>query len=138
MGIDITSLSPAAQQQILRKLQMEQTHKQQKYNNVKTPRGDITFDSKKEAARYDELLFLLKQGRISDLRLQPQFTLQESYVTPSGERIRAVRYVADFSYITGAGEKVVEDVKSRATATPQYKLKKKMMQDKLGISVQEV
>ena len=76
-------------------------------------------------------------GEIAELKLQPQFTLQESYVTTEGERIRAIRYVADFSYWQ-RGEPVVEDVKSRATATAQYKLKKKLMQERFGISVMEV
>lgn len=52
-----------------------------KYGSQKAERGTIRFDSQKEARRYDE---------------QPQFTLQESYLTEGGERIRAIRYTADF------------------------------------------
>ena len=136
---DLARLSPAAQRQIYQKTLAEQRKREtrKKFNNVPTKRNGIKFDSKKEALRYDQLMVMLRAGEISDLKLQPQYTLQESYVTPEGERVRAIRYVADFSYWQ-KGEFVVEDVKSKATATAQYKLKKKLMQERFGISVQEV
>ena len=144
MGIDISSLSPAAQKQILQKLQQDghaQLPKPPKYRNVKTQRmvgqNVITFDSQKEARRYDELMALLKAERIRDLRLQPQFTLQESYKTHEGERVQAIRYIADFSYLKN-GALVVEDVKSKATKTAAYHIKRKLMQDKLAIEVKEI
>ncbi|MBR6738807.1 MAG: DUF1064 domain-containing protein, partial [Oscillospiraceae bacterium] len=96
-----------------------------KYHATKTERklakGVYVFDSKKEAERYDELMLLLRAGKIRKLKIQPQFTLQESYVTEEGERIRAIRYTADFSYerrtkLDADGvifwPKVVEDCKS--------------------------
>mgnify|MGYP003141561719 CR=1 FL=1 len=46
-----------------------------KYRNVKTSVNGITFDSKKEAGRYTELLLLKGQGAIKDLELQPSFDL---------------------------------------------------------------
>ena len=49
-----------------------------KYGSQKAERGTIRFDSQKEARRYDELMVMLRGGIITDLRLQPQFTLQES------------------------------------------------------------
>lgn len=143
MGIDISRLGPAAQKQILQKLQEEQHQppKGSKYGNVKTQRivnqDVISFDSQKEARRYDELMLELKTGLIRDLRLQPQFTLQESYKTCEGKRVRSIRYVADFSYIR-SGSLVVEDVKSTATKTAQYQMKRKMMMERFGIEVQEV
>ena len=108
-----------------------------KYGSRKAERGELRFDSQKEARRYDELMVMLRAGIISDLRLQPQFTLQESYVTETGERIRAVRYTADFSYRFG-GKLVVEDVKSMATRTKEYLRNKKFMRSKYGIDIQEV
>lgn len=136
---DVARLGPAAQRQIYRKVVAEQERKatKKKFGNVPTKRNGIKFDSKKEALRYDQLMVMLRAGEISDLKLQPQYTLQESYVTPESERVRAIRYVADFSYWQ-KGEFVVEDVKSKATATAQYKLKKKLMQERFGISVKEV
>ena len=46
-----------------------------KYGAKKAHRGPITFDSQKEAARYDELMLLVQAGEIRGLRLQPEFTL---------------------------------------------------------------
>lgn len=74
-----------------------------KYHNQKDQReteggGKICFDSRKEARRFDELLALLRAGQIRDLKLQPQFTLQEAYTTAEGVRVRAIRYQADFMY----------------------------------------
>lgn len=134
---DILRLGPDAQRQIYQKVMLTESEKQNKYRNKPTDRNGIRFDSKKEAKRFDELVVMLRAGQISNLKLQPQFTLQESYVTPEGERVRAIRYVADFSYWRD-GEKVVEDVKSKATATAQYKLKKKLMRERFGINVKEV
>lgn len=108
-----------------------------KYRNAPAERAGIRFDSQKEARRYDELMVMLRAGIISDLRLEPQFTLQESYITETGERIRAVRYTADFSYKFG-GKLVVEDVKSKPTRTKEYLRNKKFMRSKFGIDIQEI
>lgn len=108
-----------------------------KYRNAPTERGGIKFDSQKEARRYDALMVMLRAGIISDLRLQPQFTLQESYITETGERIRAIRYTADFSYRFGS-KLVVEDVKSGPTRTKDYLRNRKFMRSKFGIDIQEI
>ena len=68
-------------------------------------------------------------------RQQPEFTLIEGFVTPEGEKVRAERYRADFSYTRG-GERIVEDVKGHRTK--EYLIKRKQMLDKYGISVREV
>lgn len=168
--MDISRLSPAAQKQILDKLRAQQglgaaatpvagskhgasaEQVRSKYGAKKAQRTTesgavITFDSQKEARRYDELLLMQQAGQIRGLRLQPQYTLQESYVTPEGERIRAIRYVADFSYQElrrGAGgvneswHRVVEDVKSTATRTREYEIKRKMLAALHGIRIREV
>ena len=108
-----------------------------KYHSTPAERAGVRFDSQKEARRHDELMTMLRAGIITELRLQPQFTLQESYVTETGERIRAIRYTADFSYRFG-GKLVVEDVKSMATRTKEYLRNKKFMRSKYGIDIQEV
>ena len=122
-----------------------------KYKAIKTERqlayGVHVFDSKKEAQRFDELMLLLKAGQIRNLKLQPQFTLQESYVSSDGERIRAIRYTADFSYerrtkLDAEGvifwPKVVEDCKSSATKTKDFEIRKRLLNDRFGISITEV
>ena len=134
MGIsekELWRLGKGARAQILKELGTEA--KGGKYKNIPTEAKGIRFASRKEAGRYEELLALLRAGEIRALKLQPQFTLQESYITPEGERVRAVRYIADFSY-----EPVVEDVKSRGTKTAQYRLKRKLLRERLGIDITEV
>ena len=108
-----------------------------KYHAEKVDRGKLKFDSRKEARRYDALVVLQSSGEITDLRVQPEFTLIEAYTTPDGDRVRAMRYRADFSYRRG-GELIVEDVKSPATRTRVYLNKRKMLLDKYGITVTEV
>lgn len=156
MGVSIESLSPWAQRQVLQKLTVAEAQKkaarESKYHNQKDERdagsgASIRFDSKKEARRYDELMAMLQAGKIRDLKLQQQFTLQEAYTTTEGVRVRAIRYQADFTYqkpqfVDRDGEwiwgLVVEDVKSRATKTRAYAMKKKLMQERFNIEIQEV
>ena len=106
----------------------------------KMPNGSVrVFDSQKEARRYDELMLLVKAGQVKDLRLQQTFTLQEGYVTGEGEVIRPIVYKADFVYeinFCGDWTKIVEDAKG--VQTQEYKLKKKLMHDRFGITIQEV
>ena len=131
---DLARLGPAARQQIGQA-------KPPKYRNRKAVRGSIRFDSQKEARRYDELILALQAGAIRDLRLQPHYTLQEAYKTPDGKTVRAIQYVADFAYQRRRGDTwvtVVEDVKSRATKTRVYELKRKLLLDRYGIEIVEV
>ena len=81
-------------------------------------------------------------GVIRDLKLQPEFALQEAFTTSLGERVRAIKYRADFSYrravkegVDTRWEVVVEDVKGYKTK--EYELKKKLMAGR-GIHVVEV
>ena len=158
---DISRLGPAARKQIMDKLGEQARREAEavretktKYHNVPAERNaddgkTLKFQSQKEARRYDELLLLLRAGKIRDLKLQPQFTLQESYLTPTGERVRAIIYTADFSYeelkdgpMLGpvrvpCWERVIEDVKSKGTRTDKYKIKRKMMLEK-GYTITEV
>lgn len=90
-----------------------------KYNNVRTTIDGITFDSKKEAARYSELRLLEIGNAISDLECQPKIPLMVN-----GQKLG--HYIGDFKYREG-GEWVIEDVKSKATMTPVYRLKKKIL-----------
>lgn len=102
-----------------------------KYKNIPQLVNGFNFDSKKEAKRYLELLMLEKAGEIFDLELQPKFDLMVNGV-------KVGFYKADFQYVDKkSGKRVVEDVKSKATITPVYRLKKKIMAT-LGINIQEV
>lgn len=194
-GADLARLGPAAQKQVLEKLGKKAQEKERKYQNQPVDVSGIHFDSRKEANRYMELLKMKNAGMICNLRLQQDFTLQEAYTTESGERVRAIRYRADFVYteitykppmfcrevamckenfipvssyqermfdiddvITGEvgvlfgdhygmingkwtswiARKVVEDVKSKATRTAEYKMKKKLLRERFGLTITEV
>ena len=132
--------SQIAQKQAEPKKQTEPTEKKKrtKYGNQKAVRGQLVFDSQKEARRYDQLMMMKKAGQITDLKLQPEFTLAEGFRDFDGKWKKALKYRADFSYKRD-GELVVEDVKSVATKENRtYQTKKKMLRDLKGIIIQEV
>lgn len=108
-----------------------------KYSAKKTVVDGITFDSKLEAKRYTELLWLQKAGEISNLQRQVPFTLQEAF-TKNGKRYRAIKYVADFVYTDNRKlMTVVEDTKGKETDV--YKLKKKLFEKVYpGLTITEV
>jgi len=91
-----------------------------KYRAVRTEVGDRAFASKKEARRYEELLLLERAGKISNLTLQVKFSLDV-------EGVHICNYYPDFCFDDEHGNVVVEDVKSKPTRTPVYKLKKRLM-----------
>ena len=103
-----------------------------KYSAKKIVLDGITFDSRKEARRYHELKLMERAGLISDLRMQEEFVL-----IPKCGKERPAKYHADFSYVEN-GKKVVEDVKSRATKTKDYILRRKLMNYVHGIEIREV
>jgi hypothetical protein len=103
-----------------------------KYHNCKTVYNGICFDSRKEASRYQELLLLRRAGEIHHLELQPRYDL-----VVNGHKLGFYR--ADFRYEEVASGKVItEDVKSPATRTAVYKLKKKLVKALHGVEITEV
>ena len=108
-----------------------------KYGNRKTEMDGITFDSAKEARRYAELKLMEKAGLISGLRRQVPYQLLPAQKRDGKVVERPVLYLADFVY-TENGDEVVEDVKSPATRTKEYIIKRKMMLWEFGIRVKEV
>lgn len=109
--------------------------KRGKYGAVKTTVDGITFDSKKEAARYQELKALQAAGEIRDLTLQARFPL---YVYPFGDHTNPIKvgaYVCDFAYTTKGGVDAIEDVKGMKT--PLYRWKKKHVEAQYGITIRE-
>ena len=158
MAVNISDLPPKYQAQAVKKYMEQQARrglvpsaatvqeprKVNKYRNTPTTRvtasgAVLRFDSMKEARRFDWLIERERRGEIRELRLQVDFTLQEAYTDTEGRRVRAIRYRADFTYYEGTqGVKVVEDVKSRATRTKEYAMKKKMLKDRFGLEITEV
>lgn len=129
--------------------------KQPKLHNKKVERGGKTFDSIKEANRYDELVLMEQQGIIQNLEWQKKYPLLPAqYKTvirygKNGNRLkdgqklveRAVDYYADFSYEKD-GVLVVEDVKGyrnpSSAVYAKFVLKRKMMLYFHGIEITEM
>lgn len=122
-----------------------------KYGSRKQTVSGITFDSRKEARRFQELRLLEQAGQISDLRLQVKFQLIPPQRAPSFEVYKSgpnkgrrkpgkllekeCSYIADFVYIKN-GETVVED--SKGFKTDVYIIKRKLMLERYGIQIKEV
>ena len=102
-----------------------------KYNNTKIRVDGRLFDSKAEAARWQELQLLERAGEIAELERQVEYEL-----IPKQKGERAVKYIADFRYKDHEGETVVEDTKG--VKTPVYILKRKLLLWVHGIRIREV
>ena len=103
-----------------------------KYHARRTEVDGITFDSLAEARRYGELKLLQAAGEIDTVIVHPVWP-----IVVNGALV--CRYEADFQYHDyklGCG--VVEDVKSKPTMTPTYRLKKKLMKAVHNIEIVEV
>lgn len=145
MGIDISQLSKDAQAKVMANMAVKEVKKRSKYGNRKVARDGIKFDSEREAERFGELKVLRAMGKIRNLRLQANFTLVEGYTTINGERIKPMVYRADFTYeratepdCNGAVYWLLEVEDAKGMKTKDYLLKKKLMQDKFGITIREV
>lgn len=104
--------------------------KRRKYGNTPTYVGELRFDSKKEAARWADLVLLWQAGKIDELKRQVPFVFEYN-----GERIGT--YKSDFTYVEN-GRVIVEDVKSVATRDlGVYRLKKRLMKAFFAIEIRE-
>jgi len=111
---------------------LKKKRKPNKYRAIKTEVDGIKFDSRKEAARYSELKLLQQAGAICQLETQKRF-----YLRVKDQKV--CDYICDFFYYDKEKEEwIIEDVKSTATRTPVYRLKKKLMRAILGIEITEV
>ncbi|MDR3124477.1 MAG: DUF1064 domain-containing protein [Endomicrobium sp.] len=107
--------------------------KKHKYRAKKVVINNITFDSKKEADRYQVLVMLEKGGKISDLKIQPKFVLQDAFYVGS-KKYLPITYTADFTYYDSDSKKeIVEEVKG--FKTDDYRIRKKMFLKRYGGSV---
>lgn len=109
-----------------------------KYRNQKVIINGIKIaDSKKEDKRLNELRLLEKVGEIHDLKTQVPFILIPSF-KHNDKTIRETKYIADFTYEDKENNFIVEDVKSKATRTRVYMIKKKLMLFRHGIEIKEI
>jgi hypothetical protein len=98
-----------------------------KFGAVKTTVDSVTFDSKGEAGRYQQLKLLQRAGKIYELELQPSYD-----ITINGIHICKVKL--DFRYVDHDTRKVVvEDFKGRDT--PVSRLKRKLLHAQHGVIV---
>jgi hypothetical protein len=102
-----------------------------KYGATRVVVDGLTFDSKRECARYGVLLLKQKAGLISGLQHHPPAYPLEV----NGHLI--CKYIADFVYFDNQTQRsIVEDAKG--VRTPEYRIKRKMMKAQYGIEIQEV
>ena len=129
--------------------------KEPKYHNHKTTIKDpktgelITFDSKKEADFYCELLARERAGEVFKIERQVPIQIQEGFTDITGVKHRPITYTADFVYyerinFTTNNDGVIlsEDIKVhivdvKGLKTDVYKLKKKLLAYR-GIVIEEV
>ena len=106
-----------------------------KYKSVATIINGERFDSKREAARYCDLILLEKVGTIMNLRRQVTHPL-----IVNGEKVSSYR--CDFMYQDSEGKTVIEDVKGYQNAkdpfTRLYRLKVAILAATTGLQVTEV
>lgn len=95
-----------------------------KYGAKQTMLDGITFDSKMEAEYYQQLKLMQRANMITDLQLQPKFTLLDPY-TKNGRKVQGIIYRADFRY-QEAGKTIVIDVKG--VRTKDFNIKKKLFE----------
>lgn len=95
-----------------------------KYGNRVTEVDGIRFDSEKEADYYWQLHWLMREGTVKEVELQPKFVLQPGYKR-DGKKIRPIIYRADFKVTEADGHIYYVDTKGMRTQV--YLIKKKML-----------
>ena len=98
--------------------------KPNKYNARKTTVCGHTFDSRREAEIYLDLLSRKQAGEIVRIELQPSYTLLEAFRDNTGKKQRAITYTADFFVTYADGHAEVIEVKG--VRTRDYLLRKKL------------
>jgi len=103
-----------------------------KYGSRKTVALGVAFDSAAEARRYQELKLLERAEQITGLKMQMKYPLDVN-------GIHICNFFVDFEYYDRRTDRtVIEDVKSKPTMTPVYRLKKKLLKAIYGIDIREV
>lgn len=101
--------------------------KRNKFNAKKTEVDGITFDSKREAHRYQDLKIAERCGVIKDLQRQVVYALRVN-------DMHICSYRADFQYVED-GDIIVEDCKG--VRTREYQIKRALMKAIYGIDIRE-
>lgn len=103
----------------------KQASTRSKYNAKKVVIDNIKFDSKAEAAYYQQLKLLKMTGEVVSFDLQPEFVLQESF-RKNGKLYRAIKYKADFLVRYSDGHEELIDIKGMLTK--EFRIKQKLFE----------
>ena len=117
---------PTAQEAVwnIMRLLRRQGRKPNKYNARKTTVCGRTFDSRREAEVYLELLSRKQAGEIIRIGFQPSYTLLAAFKDNEGKKQKPITYTADFFVTFADGRNEVIEVKG--VRTRDYLLRKKM------------
>lgn len=113
-----------------------------KHGAIKVEYEGKVFDSKKELARYKQLLVMQQSGYITNLRMQVSYPLKVREWIVNDVKVDLGywymrEYIADFVYEID-GLTIVEDVKSKHTKNMRpYKIKKKLLKAIYDIEIKE-
>ena len=130
---------PTAREAIGNIMRLVRAQNRNKYNAHKTTVCGHTFDSKREAEVYLDLLSRKQHGEILRIGLQPSYTLLAGFVDNQGNKQRPITYTADFFVTYADGHSEVIEVKG--VRTRDYLLRKKLflyMMRKTDIVFREV
>jgi hypothetical protein len=120
------------------KVALNRTASRSKYSNQKVTVDGISFDSKKEAARYNELRAMLQAGLIHSLKVHPVFPIVHNETRICDVELDFAYTTCDKRFPSLQGVRVFEDVKSAGTNTPMSRLKRKLVEAFHGIRVELV
>lgn len=115
---------PTARKAIGNVMRLVRAQNKNKYNARKTTVCGHTFDSRREAEIYLDLLSRKQAGKVLRIGLQPQYTLLEGFRDNTGKKQRPITYTADFFVAYADGRNEVIEVKG--VRTRDYLLRKKM------------
>lgn len=104
--------------------------KRSKYGNRKTVIDGIRFDSKREAEYYAELKLREKAGEVFEVEMQRPFA-----IVINGQLV--CTYKSDFHFYDAIAKRR-RVVDTKGFATPEFKLKKKLMKAVLGLDIEVV
>jgi len=127
-----------AQRDIRARHQTALTEKRSKYGNTRVVVDGIKFDSKREAAIWNELTLRQKAGEIHDLQRQVPFPLHCPVRFESINGFAEVAtFVADFVWVDHDGTRHVADCKGgTGTITKEFRLKARWLALQSGITIE--
>lgn len=100
------------------------TESASKYRNARTEASGMRFQSGREAAGVSKLILLEQAKQIFSLRLQVKFPVASG-----------VSYIADAVYLDSKLQVRIVDFKG--FKTKEYRIKKKLFEERYGIAIEE-